>query len=176
MRRPDWINVEIVPVILCRAIGRVGLAIRSIDSGHLELSAGHRYALTVGHDVRNCQRPPISERGADKKTWIIGYVRGHLDLGGCFGSCWCITSAGSVFGLAQGDRRKADDDVTGVPADMIRTACWGPGAVNADLGCVNDDAFESHAFPDGRIRKFSLDGCLRLGHTLRISQLDNRSC
>ncbi len=74
----------------------------------------------------------------------------------------------------QGYRRKADHDAACVPADMIRTSPWSPGAVNADLGCVNDDAFESHLLPDGCIRKFSLNRGLRLGHTLRISQRNDR--
>jgi hypothetical protein len=140
IRRPDWINVEIVAVILGCAIGCAGLAIRSIEGGHLEGAAGYRDALTVGNDVRNFQRPLISESGADKKTWIFGYRSGHLNLGRCFCGCWCIGCAGSVLGLARGgDRRKADYDVPCVPAEMIRTSSWRPGAVDADLGFVNDD-------------------------------------
>ncbi len=84
IRRPDWINVEIVAVILGCAIDGVGLAVRSNEGGHLEVSASYRDALTVGHDVRNCQRPLISERGADEKTWIFSYRRVHPNLGRCF--------------------------------------------------------------------------------------------
>lgn len=34
----------------------------------------HIAFITMGHDVRNCQRPFIPEIGADKKTRIFGYL------------------------------------------------------------------------------------------------------
>ena len=86
-------------MILGCAIGCVGLAIRSIEGCHLEGSAGYRDALTVGNDVRNFQRPLISESGADKKTWIFGSAAGTSTLAGALAAAGALPAQVPSLGL-----------------------------------------------------------------------------
>jgi hypothetical protein len=88
VRRPDRINVGKTAVVPGCAIGCVTLTPWGIQRDRLEAAAGYGDALRVGNDVRNCQRPLVSESGADKKTWVLAISDGTSTLVGGLVSCW----------------------------------------------------------------------------------------
>lgn len=82
MRRPDRIYVGMAAVVLGCAIECVGLSPWGIEKDRLEAAAVYRETLTMGCNVRNCQRPLISESGADKETRILAISDGTSTLAG----------------------------------------------------------------------------------------------